>query len=290
MTDEPQRRHEIESFINHMPALPTSVAKVIEVCNQLQTSPNDLNHVISLDPVLTGKVLKLINSAYFSLGEPVTSVTRAIIMLGLNTVKNLALSTSIVGIFREDSKEGCFSMNDFWVHSLAAGVTARMLAAGKGLPANTREEYFVGGLLHDIGKIPLMHCFPEDYRHSLKESHERRQPLYRAEQETLGFDHCHVGQIIGEKWRLSNNLASALGSHHRGELADDLAEFCDFIAAANICAKSFSWGSAGDGFFEDLTPLVQKKTGSGLHNLSRFQSDVAAELEKAKIFLAVSET
>ncbi|MCX5827462.1 MAG: HDOD domain-containing protein [Deltaproteobacteria bacterium] len=287
MSDQAQSRHQIESFINRMPSLPTTVAKVIEVCNQPQTSPNDLNRLISLDPVLTGKVLKLINSAFFTLREPVTSVTRAIIMLGLNTVKNMALSTSIVGIFGGDSKEGCFSMNDFWVHSLAAGVTARMLAASKGLPADTREEYFVGGLLHDIGKIPMMHCFPEDYRHILRESQQLRQPLYSAEKETLGFDHCHVGQIIAEKWRLSVNLSSALTSHHQGEL-HFLARFSDVIAAANICAKSFSLGSAGDGFVEDPTPLVLKETGPGCHDLSQFQSDVAEELEKAKIFLDVS--
>jgi len=287
MTDHSQHRHQIESFINRMPSLPTTVSKVIEVCNQPQTSPNDLNRLISLDPVLTGKVLKLINSAYFTLREPVTSVTRAIIMLGLNTVKNLALSTSIVGIFKGDSKDWCFSMNDFWVHSLAAGVTARILAARQGLPPDTREEYFVGGLLHDIGKVPLMHCFHEEYRHILKASQAHGQPLYSAEQETLGFDHCHVGQIIAEKWRLSHNLSSALSSHHQGKL-HSLAGFSDVIAAANICAKSFSLGSAGDGSLEDPTPIVLKKTGSDGYDLSRFQSDVSTELEKAKIFLAVS--
>ena len=275
----------MESFIDRMPSLPTSVAKVIEVCNQPQTSPNDLNRLISLDPVLTGKVLKLINSAFFSLSEPVTSVTRAIIMLGLNTVKNLALSTSIVGVLKTDSREGCLSMNDFWIHSLAAGVTARMLAASKGLPADTREEYFVGGLLHDIGKIPMMHCFLEDYRHILQESQHRRQPLYSAEKDNLGFDHCHVGQIIAEKWRLSDNLSSAIASHHQGEL-HFLARFSDVIAAANIFAKSFSWGSAGDGFFEDPTSLAEVALRAC--DLSQFQSDVAAELVRAKIFLAVS--
>jgi putative nucleotidyltransferase with HDIG domain len=287
MTDQSQHRHQIESFINRMPSLPTTVSKVIEVCNQPQTSPNDLNRLISLDPVLTGKVLKLINSAYFTLREPVTSVTRAIIMLGLNTVKNLALSTSIVGIFQGGNNNWCFSMNDFWVHSLATGVTARMLAARQGLSPDSREEYFVGGLLHDIGKVPLMQCFPEEYRHILKESQDHRQPLYSAEQETLGFDHCHVGQIIANKWRLSDNLSSALASHHQGEL-HFLAGFNDVIAAANICAKSFSLGSAGDVFREDPTPLVQENPGSNVYDLSQFQSDVAAELEKAKIFLAVS--
>lgn len=286
MTDQPQHRHQIESFINRMPSLPTTVAKVVEVCNQPLTSPNDLNRLISLDPVLTGKVLKLINSAYFTLREPVTSVTRAIIMLGLNTVKNLALSTSIVGILKVESKDWCFSMNDFWIHSLAAGVTARMLAARQGLHPDSREEYFVGGLLHDIGKVPIMHCFPEEYRHILKESQCNRQALYIAEKETLGFDHCHVGQIIAEKWRLSDNLSSALASHHEGDL-HFLAKFSDVIYAANICAKSFSLGSAGDCSLEDPTPFVLKNIGPDSYDFPQFQSDVAAELEKAKVFLAV---
>src|SRR5512133_808381 len=87
----------VRDYINGMPSLPTTVTKVLEICNNPRTSPSDLNHVISLDPVLMGRVLKLINSAYYGLGTQVTSLVRAIIMLGVNTVKNLALSTAIVG-------------------------------------------------------------------------------------------------------------------------------------------------------------------------------------------------
>ncbi|GAB1484239.1 hypothetical protein MASR2M78_30570 [Treponema sp.] len=85
MSDEAVRK--IENYIQKMPSLPTTVAKVLEVCNNPRTSPADLNHVISLDPVLVGRVLKLINSAYYGLGQQVTSLVRAIIMLGINTVK-----------------------------------------------------------------------------------------------------------------------------------------------------------------------------------------------------------
>ena len=87
----------IDEYIRNMPSLPTSVTKVLEVCNNPQTSPADLNHVISLDPVLVARVLKLINSAYYGLSQQVTSLVRAIIMIGINTVKNLALSSSVVG-------------------------------------------------------------------------------------------------------------------------------------------------------------------------------------------------
>ncbi|HQP12654.1 MAG TPA: HDOD domain-containing protein, partial [Candidatus Omnitrophota bacterium] len=79
----------IQNYISRMPSLSTTVTKVLEICNKPTTSPNDLNRVIALDPVLTGRVLKVVNSAYYSMDNEVTSLTRAIILLGLNTVKNL---------------------------------------------------------------------------------------------------------------------------------------------------------------------------------------------------------
>lgn len=94
--DKERQRRDIERFINKMPSLSTTVGKVLEICSRTDASPNELNKVISLDPVLTGQVLKLINSAYYSLVNKVTSLTRAITMLGMNTVKNMALSTAII--------------------------------------------------------------------------------------------------------------------------------------------------------------------------------------------------
>jgi len=94
--DKDKQRRDIEKFIKKMPSLSTTVGKVMEICSRTDASPNELNKVISLDPVLTGQVLKLINSAYYSLMNKVTSLTRAITMLGMNTVKNMALSTAII--------------------------------------------------------------------------------------------------------------------------------------------------------------------------------------------------
>src|SRR5215510_8312698 len=118
----------LKDYIKNMPSLPTSVTKVLEICNNPQTSPADLNHVISLDPVLVGRVLKLINSAYYGLGQPVTNLARAIIMLGINTVKNLALSTAVMGQLTTGKKSHGLDMEGFWRHSLCVGVAAKLLA------------------------------------------------------------------------------------------------------------------------------------------------------------------
>jgi HD-like signal output (HDOD) protein len=126
-----QRIIRIQNFIDRISCLSTTETKVLEVCNQSQTSAKELNQVVSLDPVLTGQVLKLINSAYYSLPNKITSLTRAIIMLGLNTVKNLALSTAVVGNFSKEDTFQDMSMDQFWTHSISVGVAAKTLAAKK---------------------------------------------------------------------------------------------------------------------------------------------------------------
>ena len=103
----------IRLFVDKMPSLSTTVSKVLEICSRPDTVPNDLNRVVSLDPVLAGQVLKLINSAYYSLMNKVTSLTRAIIMLGLNTVKNLALSTAIIRSVGQAKKSQALPIREF---------------------------------------------------------------------------------------------------------------------------------------------------------------------------------
>nr|AGS54411.1 metal-dependent phosphohydrolase [uncultured bacterium contig00180] len=121
----------IDTFISDMPSLPVSVGKVLEICNKPDVSPSDLNHVISLDPVLTGRILQLINSAYYGLGTHVTSLVRAITMLGINTVKNLALSTAILSTLPEYKGINGIDMEGYWRHCLCVGVTAKLLAVKK---------------------------------------------------------------------------------------------------------------------------------------------------------------
>lgn len=281
--------NQIRDFIDRMPSLSTTVTKVMEVCNQPNTSPNDLNRVISLDPVLTGQVLKLINSAYYSLPNQVTSLTRAIIMLGLNTVKNLALSTAILGTLGKE-KSRCLSMDTFWTHSICVGVTAKALAVEKNIPPTNREEYFVAGLLHDLGKIPLSNCFPGEYQQALELARLQRCALVRAEKMIFGFDHRVTGRIIGEKWQLNQAMIASLTHHHNpGALPEDKRELVATIGLANLYANIFEIGSAGDQYQE--VPLVDQTiaaAGIAWPRVSALQSTVEEEIAKAQIFLQMT--
>jgi c-di-GMP-related signal transduction protein len=123
----------INRFIQNMPPLPISVSKILEIAKDPTADAKKLNEVISIDPVLTGKVLKLINSAYYALPNQITSIVRAIIMLGINTVKNLALSTAVISTIKKDSNFQALDMDAFWRHSICVGVIAKEFAKKLGV-------------------------------------------------------------------------------------------------------------------------------------------------------------
>ena len=286
-----KRQKIIQNYILRMPSFSTTVAKVLEVCNSPKTSPNELNKVISLDPVLTGKVLTLINSAYYSLPKKVSSLTRAIIMLGINTVKNLALSTAIMGSVGGKGSFHALDTDDFWTHSICTGVTSKILAASIGVPAAQREEYFVAGLLHDLGKIPLNNRFPDEYTQALEMANAKQISLYQAEDLTLGINHCLTGKMIAEKWKLSEALGDAIYFHHSpGDVCEENKQVTTLVTISNIYANTLGMGSS-QGLYTDKEILTNLFDSVGIDwtTLSDIRDNVIDEIEKAKIFLKVSD-
>jgi len=276
----------IEEYIGNMPSLPTTVAKVLEVCNNPHTSPADLNHVISLDPVLVGRVLKLINSAYYSLGQQVTNLVRAIIMLGINTVKNLALSTAVMGNLSTKKDFHGLNMEGFWRHSLCVGVTAKVLAKKRGVDSKQLEEYFTAGLLHDIGKIPLNAVLSKDYMLTVSSADRERTSLYILEEKNLGMNHCHAGAMIAKAWKLEGPLGVAIVNHHNyNDYSGEYKDVLFTIAAANRFASISEIGFSGDRFPEKVGSIVWERLGITSAAFDAIEDTVTNEIENAKIFL-----
>ena len=278
----------LNAYIKNMPSLPTSVAKVFEVCNNLQTSPADLNQVVSLDPVLVGRVLKLLNSAYYGLGQPVTSLTRAIIMLGINTVKNLALSTAVMGHLPSKSDSSGLDMEGFWRHSLCVGVSAKLLAKKRGVDVKMTEEFFTAGLLHDIGKIPLNAVLLKEYMLTVSIADRERISLIKAEKDSLGLNHCSAGALIAAAWKLDGAVRDSIEFHHDYEgYTGDNKDVLYSIAAANRFASISEIGFSGDRYPDPLPAEVWDALNVSKDVFDEIVENVNNEIEKAEVFLKI---
>ncbi len=280
----------IQAYIAKMPSLPITVSKILQIANDPKTSPADLNQVISLDPVLMGRVMKLINSAYYSLNNQITSLVRAIIMLGINTVKNLALSTAVLGQLSAKGNFTALNIDGFWRHSLCVGVTAKLIAVKRRKDPKQLEEYFVAGLLHDIGKIPLNNKLAKEYVSALSLTDKEKLPLYILEERTMEVNHCEVGRLIIKNWNLGPVMEDVVFFHHfldqyPGANRDVLLT----VAAANFFANISQIGFSGDRYPERLPQAVLDELGITLDDLEAIEERATGEIEKAKIFLSVSQ-
>ena len=272
-----------------MPSLPTSVSKILEICNDPATSPADLNKVISLDPVLMGKVMKLINSAYYGLSQEVTSLVRAVIMLGINTVKNLALSTAVLGSLGKAGDFQALNMDGFWRHSICVGVMAKLLAQKRGQDRKILEEYFIAGLLHDIGKIPLNNALSEDYVMTMSNSDREHSPLYQSEKETFDIDHTNVGVMIAKSWKLDDEIMDAIAYHHAlDDYEGNNKDILYTVIIANFFANEYEIGFSGDRYPGKIHPAVPQYLKIGFDDLDALEDKVNEEIEKARIFLKLA--
>jgi putative nucleotidyltransferase with HDIG domain len=283
-------RRALEGYIDRMPPLPTSVGKVLEICQKPNAQPSDLNKVISLDPVLLARVMKLINSAYYALPQEVTSLVRAIIMLGLNTVKNLALSTAILGsLNKSHTSSAVLNLDGFWLHSLCVGVMAKQLARLRGVPPQEQETYFFCGLLHDIGKVPLNNRVPEDYLTALQASWENRLALVQAEALTLDFTHTDAGSLIIRTWQLSEDIQDVVAFHHTPlDYRGNHRDLVYTVLIADYFSNIMEIGFSGNRYPSPPPAEVYRTLGLTWSQVEDLEPVVRDEIERAKVFLKLT--
>ncbi len=197
----------------NLPSMPQVLVRLIDACHQPEVDLRQVAGIVSKDSTLTAKILQLVNSAFIGARTPFMDVRQAVIYLGADTVRNLAVSISVQQVFRRVETNGLLSLDRFWYHSYENGLLARRIAGAISHP--DPSEAYLGGLLHDIGKLLLWMAFPGKYAPLLLKGvrcHNGR--LAFLEQEKLHIDHCEAGAWLMEQWHLPSLFADAIRFHH----------------------------------------------------------------------------
>lgn len=203
--------------VSQIATLPEITLKIVELVENPASTAQDLHKVISNDPALCSRILKVVNSSFYGMPGQIGSINRAIVLLGLNAVKNIAISASLAKLFKGGQLCPAFSAKDLWKHSVAAATASKMIAdAGKmGLP----DEAFLAGLIHDMGLMVEM----QHDRAKLIEVVNRlgvgpdgvpQKDMLETEREVFGATHQDFGKALAEKWKFPKGLVTVCGHHH----------------------------------------------------------------------------
>jgi putative nucleotidyltransferase with HDIG domain len=240
-------------LIENLPTLPVIVQQVQKLIDNPNSNMSQIATIITRDQAIAARVVRLINSAYYGFGGKISSIQQAIMLLGLNTVKNLVIGVSVVKSFAETGEASIFDRQKFWLHSFACATCARQMA--KPLNREEPEDFFMAGLLHDIGVLILDQFFHEEFVSIIQRVTKTKEELIAAERATIGLDHCEIGAFIAEKWKIPEFLRIAIRLHHRPVFSQVGTEQVRRIVAAVHVADTIVSGRGITPGFPSASPI-----------------------------------
>ena len=217
MTLEEERYEKVNKIIelvdqSEISSIQSVVSGVIDVINDPQSSAKDLKDIIEIDPPLTAKVLKVANSAYYYHPRKISEIQYAIIWIGFDVLKEIALSQKVWEVFDKNDSIGGYSRILLWKHSVAVAVLGKMICRREF--GERGDNAYAAGLLHDIGIIVEHQFLENDFRAILDKADLERKNLSKAEHDILGFTHTDIGKVLTEHWSFPEELVVAIGNHH----------------------------------------------------------------------------
>ncbi|MEM9753379.1 MAG: HDOD domain-containing protein [Planctomycetota bacterium] len=243
--------------ISHIATLPEVTLKIIKLVEDPNSTAQDLNKVITNDPALGARILKVVNSAFYGLPGQIGSINRAIVLLGLNAVKNIAIAASLAKLFRGGKVCSVFDAKDLWTHSIATATATKLLAqkANLGLP----DEAFLAGLIHDIGLMVELQARRADFVEAVETAHAQGRPLRKVEAEVLGATHEQFGQALCKLWKFPVTFQNVAGYHHRPlELPEDSRALACLVHLADVLTKQLDAGYTGDVETDQIDPAIKE--------------------------------
>ncbi|NPA49521.1 MAG: HDOD domain-containing protein [Thermodesulfobacteria bacterium] len=232
--------------LQSLPTLPPIVGKLTKLIGDENATANQVAALIEKDQVLTSKVLKMVNSAFYGFPRRISTVSNAIVLLGFNVIRTLIITASIFETMQSNDLS-------LWEHSLGVAAASDILA--RKLELQNPEEVTTAGLLHDLGKVVIRTEFPDLYRKVIDLVRQKKIYFLEAEKEILGIDHGEIGRLLANQWNLPERLLEPIAYHHEVHKARKFKKETAIVHFADIMTRAEGYGSGGDPW---VPPLHEK--------------------------------
>lgn len=273
---------EIIAKVGNLPSLPTVAARInAELENEALTAKR-LGAIIAEDPSLTSRLLRLANSAFYGMPRQIASVERAVMMLGFDTVKNLALSLSIFSFFKQGISPA-IDVLGLWNHSVGVAVAARVLAAITN--PKLAEQAFLFGILHDIGKIALISQCLSEMEEVVRQVNQDGQPQAEAEDKVFGFTHQKIGALLIREWKFPESIVQAVKAHHDlppalKDADQETMHLTQALCVANQLAKALALGVSTNPNREVIPATLWGQLGVNRQELPKLSAVVREDYQR----------
>lgn len=269
----------VEGMLDLVP-LPAAYIRIRELVADPDTSFRDVAEVVNSDPALTGRVLRLANSAYLALATKVDSIEHGVRVLGMSQIHDMALATSAVGSLSKLRAE-VFDIYQFWKLSIYTAVSARRLADHCLLPSPQR--LFISGLMHDIGSLIMAHELPEGFTECRDKARKADRPYFEFQRELFGFDYADVGAELMRQWSLPEPLWRPVSQHTRAISNLDVPDQAPaaVVQVAATTARAAVWEGPDSEPVPEYDGDAIQHTGMDAEAIEQMMSEADAEIAEA---------
>jgi len=265
--------------VTALATLPEVTTQIIATVENPKSSVGQLHKIISHDPSLSARILKVVNSAFYGVSGQIGSVERAIVLLGLTAVKNIAVAASLGQLFRGAKLGEGFSAKDLWTHCIAVGVTAREIA--RKTKIGNADDAFLAGLIHDVGILVELQTWPEKIQTICSTVKRSGAKFCDVEQQILSVDHQALGRGLAEHWKFTKACQLVAGYHHTpAELEEDCPQVWAVHVADTLCCridKGFNLTAQG----QEIDAIALEKLGMDEGMLEEIRANMTESISGA---------